>query len=102
MIVAVATAGIPVRLWVIPRGELLDETFKLYRRHFTVIAGVAIVIILPNLVLSLISGSYRANPFTYVQDVLQNITNPTQLAAIQARQSQYTTSPCYRLRFPTA
>ncbi|HEY4871049.1 MAG TPA: glycerophosphoryl diester phosphodiesterase membrane domain-containing protein [Candidatus Dormibacteraeota bacterium] len=85
-----------------PVGELLDETFKLYRRHFTVIAGVAIVIILPNLVLSLISGSYRANPFTYVQDVLQNINNPDQLAAIQARQSQYTSSPLYLLSFPIA
>jgi len=102
MIVAVATAGIPVRLRVMPVGELLDETFKLYRRHFTVIAGVAIVIILPNLVLSLISGSYRANPFTYVQDVLQNINNPDQLAAIQARQSQYTSSPLYLLSFPIA
>ena len=85
-----------------PVGELLDETFKLYRRHFTVIAGVAIVIILPNLVLSLISGSYRANPFTYVQDVLQNVNNPDQLAAIQARQSQYTSSPLYLLSFPIA
>jgi hypothetical protein len=102
MIVAVATAGTPVRLRVMPVGELLDETFKLYRRHFTVIAGVAIVIILPNLVLSLISGSYRANPFTYVQDVLQNINNPDQLAAIQARQSQYTSSPLYLLSFPIA
>jgi hypothetical protein len=102
MIVAVATAGTPVRLRVMPVGELLDETFKLYRRHFTVIAGVAIVIILPNLVLSLISGSYRANPFTYVQDVLQNVNNPDQLAAIQARQSQYTSSPLYLLSFPIA
>ena len=102
MIVAVANAGIPVRLRVMPVGELLDETFKLYRRHFTVIASVAIVIILPNLVLSLISGSYRANPFTYVQDVLQNVNNPDQLAAIQARQSQYTSSPLYLLSFPIA
>ncbi|HXN02277.1 MAG TPA: glycerophosphoryl diester phosphodiesterase membrane domain-containing protein [Candidatus Dormibacteraeota bacterium] len=102
MIVAVATAGTPVRLRVMPMGELLDETFKLYRRHFTVIAGVAIVIILPNLILSLISGSYRANPFTYVQDVLQNINNPDQLAAVQARQSQYTSSPLYLLSFPIA
>jgi hypothetical protein len=102
MIVAVATAGTPVRLRVMPVGELLDETFKLYRRHFTVIAGVAIVIILPNLILSLISGSYRANPITYLQDVLQNINNPDQLSTIQARQSQYTNSPLYLLSFPIA
>jgi hypothetical protein len=102
MIVAVATAGTPVRLRVMPLGELLDETFKLYRRHFSVIAGVALVIILPNLVISLISGSYRANPVTYLQQVAQNINNPDQLAAIQARQQQYTSSPLYLLSFPIA
>lgn len=102
MIVAVATAGTPVRLRPLPLGELLDETFKLYRRHFSVIAGVALVIILPNLVISLISGSYRANPITYLQQVAQNINNPDQLAAIQARQQQYTSSPLYLLSFPIA
>ncbi|TMD87430.1 MAG: hypothetical protein E6I78_02685 [Chloroflexi bacterium] len=90
MMVAVATAGAPVRLRVMPLGELLDETFKLYRRHFTVIAGVALVIILPNLILSLISGSYRANPISY------------ELTRIQARQQQYTSSPLYLLSFPIA
>jgi hypothetical protein len=50
----------------------------------------------------LISGSYRANPITYLQDVLQNINNPDQLSTIQARQSQYTNSPLYLLSFPIA
>jgi hypothetical protein len=85
-----------------PLGELLDETFKLYRRHFTVIAGVALVIILPGLILQLISGSYLANPFTYLQRVIQNANNPTALAAIQAQQQQYTSSPLYLLSFPIA
>jgi Membrane domain of glycerophosphoryl diester phosphodiesterase len=102
MIVAVATAGTPVRLRVMPLGELLDETFKLYRRHFTVIAGVALVIILPNLILSLISGSYRANPVTYLQNVAQNFNNPNGLARIQAQQQAYTSSPLYLLSFPIA
>ena len=102
MIVAVATAGAPVRLRVMPLGELLDETFKLYRRHFTVIAGVALVIILPNLILSLISGSYRANPISYLQSVAQNINNPDELTRIQARQQEYTSSPLYLLSFPIA
>jgi len=102
MIVAVATAGTPVRLRVMPLGELLDETFKLYRRHFTVIAGVALVIIVPNLILSLISGSYRANPFSYISSVVQNVNNPDQLAQIQARQRAYTGSPLYLLSFPIA
>jgi Membrane domain of glycerophosphoryl diester phosphodiesterase len=102
MIVAVATAGTPVRLRVMPLGELLDETFKLYRRHFTVIAGVALVIILPNLILSLISGSYRANPVTYLENVAQNFNNPDELARLQAQQGAYTSSPLYLLSFPIA
>lgn len=102
MMVPVATSGTPVRLRVMPLGELLDETFKLYRRHFTVIAGVALVIILPNLILSLISGSYRANPFSYLQSVLQNVNNPDELARIQSRQQEFTNSPLYLLSFPIA
>lgn len=85
-----------------PLGELLDETFKLYRRHFTVIAGVALVIILPNLILSLISGSYRANPVTYLENVAQNFNNPDELARLQAQQGAYTSSPLYLLSFPIA
>jgi hypothetical protein len=85
-----------------PLGELLDETFKLYRRHFTVIAGVALIIIVPNLILSLISGSYRANPATYLQNVAQNFNNPNALATIQAQQQAYTSSPLYLLSFPIA
>src|ERR1700719_2502827 len=102
MIVAVATAGDPVRLRVMPLGELLDESFKLYRRHFTVIAGVALVIILPGLILSLISGSYRANPVTYLQNVAQSFNNPDELARLQAQQRAYTSSPLYLLSFPIA
>jgi hypothetical protein len=85
-----------------PLGELLDETFKLYRRHFTVIAGVALAVVLPNLIITLISGSYRANPFTLIQQFLQNANDPSALAAFQARQQQYTSSPLYLLSFPLA
>ncbi len=78
-----------------PLGELLDETFKLYRGHFTVIAGVALAVVLPNLIITLISGSYRANLFAFLQNVLQNANDPAALQAIQARQQQYTSSPLY-------
>ena len=97
-----ATAGIPVRLRPLPLAELLDESFKLYRREFTVIGGVALVVILPNLLLTLISGSYRANPFSYLQQVFQNLNDPQALQAIQNRQSQYTNSVLYLLTFPIA
>jgi hypothetical protein len=98
----VSTAGVPVRLRPLPLGELLDESFKLYRREFALIAGVALVVILPNLLLTLISGSYRANPISYIQDLLQNANDPAALERIQNRQSQYTSSPLYLLTFPVA
>jgi hypothetical protein len=85
-----------------PLAELLDETFKLYRRHFTVIAGVALAVVLPNLVITLVSGSYRANPFAYFQQILQNVNDPAALQAAQARQQQFTSSPLYLLSFPLA
>jgi hypothetical protein len=86
----VATAGTPVRLRPLPVGELLDETFKLYRTHFNVIAGVAIVVVLPNLLLNLLSGSYRLNSISYFQKVLQNLNDPAALQAIQNQQAQAT------------
>ena len=48
-----------------PLSELLDEIFRLYRRYFTVIAGVSLVVVLPGLVWSLITGSYRFSFSTY-------------------------------------
>ena len=85
-----------------PLGELLDETFKLYRRHFSVIAGVALAVILPGLIITLVSGSYRANPFSFLQQTLQNANDPAALERIQANQSQFTSSPLYLLSFPIA
>lgn len=83
-----------------PLGELLDETFKLYRRHFSVIAGVALAVILPGLIVTLVSGSYRANPFTYLQQIAQNANDPAALQAIQNSQQQFNASPLYLLSFP--
>ena len=97
-----ANAGTPVRLRPLPVSELLDETFKLYRRHFNVVAGVALVVILPNLLLTLLSGSYRANPFSYIQQVIQNANDPEALQRIQNQQAQFNGSPLYLLSFPIA
>jgi hypothetical protein len=80
-----------------PVGELLDETFKLYRLHFNVIAGVAVVVILPNLLLNLLSGAYRLNSFSYFQKVIQNLNDPTALQAIQNQQAQSTNWSLYVL-----
>jgi hypothetical protein len=64
-----------------PLPELLDELFRLYRRYFPVIAGLSVLLVVPGLLTSLLSGSYRSNSLglliTYVNSgstaVLQRI-----------------------------
>lgn len=48
-----------------PLPELLDELFRLYRRYFSVIVGIALLVALPGLIWSLITGSYRLSGTTY-------------------------------------
>jgi hypothetical protein len=48
-----------------PLPELLDELFRLYRRHFSLIVGVALLVALPGLVFQLITGSYRLTAASY-------------------------------------
>ena len=47
MMGAVASTPAPVRFRPMPLSELLDELFRLYRRHFSLIVGVALVVALP-------------------------------------------------------
>lgn len=79
--------------------ELLDATFSLYRRNFQVLAGVAVLIVIPGLVISLISGSYRANPFTVLQQVVSNTNNPAALQQLNQTQQNVVNSPLYPLSF---
>src|SRR5438270_7491170 len=48
-----------------PLPELLDELFRLYRRHFSLIIGVALLVALPGLVWQLVTGSYRLTVSSY-------------------------------------
>lgn len=48
-----------------PLPELLDELFRLYRRHFSLIISVALLVALPGLVWQLITGTYKLTPSTY-------------------------------------
>src|SRR6266702_7889243 len=59
---AVASTPAPIRFRPMPLPELLDELFRLYRRHFSVIAGISLLLVIPGLLTSLLSGSYRTNP----------------------------------------
>jgi hypothetical protein len=48
-----------------PLPELLDELFRLYRRHFALIIGVALLVALPGLVWQLLTGSYKLTAASY-------------------------------------
>lgn len=42
----------PLRLRPLEIGDLLDETFRMYRRHFVLFAGISVILSLPQAVLS--------------------------------------------------
>ena len=65
MMGAVASTPAPIRFRPMPLSELLDELFRLYRRHFSLIVGVALLVALPGLVWSLATGVYRLNSTSY-------------------------------------
>lgn len=74
----------PIRLRPLSLPDLLDELFRLYRRHFAVIAGVSLAVTIPGLVLGLLSGSYRVD-FGSLSDVLSHGNDPEALQAFQQR-----------------
>ena len=65
MMGAVASTPAPIRFRPMPLPELLDELFRLYRRHFSLIVGVALLVALPGLVWTLVTGAYRLNSTSY-------------------------------------
>jgi hypothetical protein len=65
MMGAVASSSAPIRFRPMPLPELLDELFRLYRRHFSLIVSVALIVALPGLVWSLVTGIYRLNGASY-------------------------------------
>ena len=65
MMGAVASTPAPVRFRPMPLPELLDELFRLYRRQFSLIVGVSLLVALPGLVWSLVTGIYRLNSASY-------------------------------------
>jgi len=48
-----------------PLPEFLDELFRLYRRHFSLIVGVSLLVALPGLVWTLVTGTYRLNSASF-------------------------------------
>ncbi len=48
-----------------PLPELLDELFRLYRNHFSLLIGISLIVSLPGLVWNLITGTYRLSFGSY-------------------------------------
>jgi hypothetical protein len=65
MMEAVASTPAPIRFRPMPLPELLDELFRLYRRHFSLIVGVALLVAVPGLIWSLVTGTYKLNSASY-------------------------------------
>jgi hypothetical protein len=65
MMGAVASTPAPIRFRPMPLPELLDELFRLYRRHFSLIVGVALLVAVPGLIWSLVTGTYKLNSASY-------------------------------------
>ena len=88
MMGAVASSSAPIRFRPMPLPELLDELFRLYRRHFSVIAGISLLLVIPGLLTSLLSGSYRTNPIGILLQYISSGGGAAALQQIQAAQAQ--------------
>jgi hypothetical protein len=70
-----------LRLRPLGLGELLDDVFRIYRRHFWLLAAIALIVALPGLALQFASGS--ASQFGFALSILGDLNNPGALAARQ-------------------
>jgi hypothetical protein len=87
---AMASGSAPMRLRRLPLPELLDELFRLYRRYFGLIVGVALVVALPGLIWQLFTGTYKlsgssfSNLFTTTPGSATPTFSSTQLSNLSA------------------
>lgn len=75
-----ASPPLSSRLRALGLAELLDETFRLYRREFGLFAGLALCVTLPGVVMSLIAGSYRS--VSWMTKFFHSLGNPDALQAM--------------------
>jgi membrane-anchored glycerophosphoryl diester phosphodiesterase (GDPDase) len=72
-------AGQPLlRLRPLGLGEILDDVFRIYRRHFGLFCGIALALSLPRFVVELLNGSPAQ--YGFLATILGSITNPAALA----------------------
>jgi hypothetical protein len=67
-----------LRLRPLGLGEILDEVFRVYRRHFGLLAGIALVLAVPTLLVQVASGS--AASFGFLLTLLGSLGNPGAVA----------------------
>jgi hypothetical protein len=72
------SASVPLRLRPLEIGDLLDETFRMYRRHFLLFAGISVIVSIPAAALS--GFSYYAVLGGLLQ---QTATGQPDIAAVQ-------------------
>lgn len=65
---AEVSSSIPLRLRPLEIGDLLDETFRMYRRHFLLFAGLSVILSIPGAALSGYSS------YTLLNGLLQQTT----------------------------
>ncbi len=68
-----------LRLRPLGLGDILDDIFRVYRRHFALLAGISIAVLLPTLLLQVASG--QANALGTIAGVFTNLGNPAAFAA---------------------
>jgi hypothetical protein len=66
------SATAPLRLRPLEIGDLLDETFRMYRRHFLLFAGLSVILAIPEAALS--SFSYYTLFGNFLQQVGPNLS----------------------------
>lgn len=66
-----------LRLRPLGLGEILDDVFRVYRRHFWLLAAIALLVSLPALLLQFASGS--ADQFGFFVTALGSLANPNGL-----------------------
>jgi membrane-anchored glycerophosphoryl diester phosphodiesterase (GDPDase) len=70
-----------LRLRPLGLGEIVDDVFRVYRRHFWLIVGIALLLAVPGLLVQVASGS--AQSLGYFIGLLPDLGNPAALALRQ-------------------
>lgn len=75
-----AAPAAPFRFRALGLAELLDETFRIYRRDLGLFAGLALAVTLPGVIMGLIAGSYRS--VGWMTKFFSSLGNPEAMQAL--------------------